>query len=93
MLQQRLSAVMNALQQVADERLDLLVAGAMNLWPRLGVTTGNRPWQQAARTFGALAQQAQRRIRDADGFFTEPTSSSSSTATATGSDTSASRSQ
>jgi DNA helicase-2/ATP-dependent DNA helicase PcrA len=70
-LQDRLSEAERGLQQAAEDGVEHLVNAAMNLWPSLGITAGNRPWNQAARTFGALARQALRRSRETDGFFTE----------------------
>ncbi|MEW6431988.1 MAG: UvrD-helicase domain-containing protein [Myxococcota bacterium] len=72
-LVERLNNVQRGLQQSAADGVENLVNAAMNLWPSLGIAAANRPWNQAARTFGALARQAQRRARarETDAFFTE----------------------
>lgn len=67
----RLNAAELGLQEAAEGGIEHLVNSAMNLWPGLGIAAANRPWNQAARTFGALARQAQRRARESDAFFTE----------------------
>jgi DNA helicase-2/ATP-dependent DNA helicase PcrA len=70
-VQERLNNVQQGLERAAGDGMEHLVSAAMSVWPSLAITSGNRPWNQAARTFGALARQAQRRGRDEDAFFTE----------------------
>ncbi len=70
-VRRRLNDAQQALQQAAEDGVEQLVNAAMNLWPNLGIGVANRPWNQAARTFGALVRQAQRRARGTDAFFTE----------------------
>ena len=60
-LAERLDGAQQVLQQATQDGVEQLVNAAMNLWPNLGIAAGNRPWDQAARTFAALARQAQRR--------------------------------
>jgi DNA helicase II / ATP-dependent DNA helicase PcrA len=70
-LLERLNDAQQGLQQAATDGVEHLVSAAMNLWTSLGIAAGNRPWNQAARTFGALARRAQRRTRETDAFFRE----------------------
>lgn len=70
-LGERLNDEQQALRQAAEEGTEHLVSAAMNLWPSLGILAANRPWSQAARTFGALARQAQRRARGTEAFLGE----------------------
>lgn len=70
-LVERLEVAQLTLQHAAANGVEQLVNAAMNLWPSLGITAANRPWDQAARTFGALARQAQRRAGGSSTFFNE----------------------
>ncbi len=70
-LQQRMNDATKGLREAAGEGFEHLVQTAMQLWPRLGIAAGKRPWNQAARTFGAIAQQVLRRARGAEDFFVE----------------------
>jgi DNA helicase-2/ATP-dependent DNA helicase PcrA len=68
-LQDRLDGAQRSLQR--EDGIEHLVNAAMSLWPSLGIGTANRPWNQAARTFAAVARQAERRARETNAFFTE----------------------
>lgn len=70
-IQERLKDAEQGLRDAAEGSVEHLVSAAMNLWPALGIAAGNRPWTQAARTFGALGRQAQRRARGTDAFCIE----------------------
>jgi DNA helicase-2/ATP-dependent DNA helicase PcrA len=70
-LRGRLDAAMRRLREAAEDRLELLISAAAELWPTLNITSGNRPWNQAARTFGAIAHLLVGRSRNLDDFFAE----------------------
>lgn len=68
-ISERLSSVTAALTEATT--LGTLVRMAMDVWTRLGTTFGNRSWRQAARTFGAMAEQILRRAGTEADFFAE----------------------
>jgi DNA helicase-2/ATP-dependent DNA helicase PcrA len=71
-LQKRLDAARESLQAVAEEGLPEVVHTAMEVWPSLEILAGRRSWNQAARTFGAMAQLSSVRSRNQpDTFFAE----------------------
>ena len=62
-LLKRIERSSRALQAAADEGVEQLVQIATEVWPRLGITAGRRPWYQAAQRFGAVAHQLYVRSR------------------------------
>jgi ATP-dependent DNA helicase UvrD/PcrA len=70
-LERRIEVTLEALRNAADEGLIFLIRAATESWPRLRITAGRRPWNQAARTFGAIAQQVSIRTRRVEDFVTE----------------------
>ena len=56
-LVERIELASQALKKSAGEGIEELIRTTMEVWPNLGITAGRRPWAQAARTFGATAQQ------------------------------------
>lgn len=56
-LEQRLAATLDSLKSANERGLQDLVSECALAWEEIGVTSGRRPWRQAAKTFGANAYQ------------------------------------
>lgn len=71
-LPRRLDACSQALLTAADDGPESLARAASEVWPRLGILAGTRPWNQAAQSFGAIAHQVYLQTRGRiDGFVIE----------------------
>ncbi|NGX46255.1 MAG: ATP-dependent DNA helicase Rep [Chlamydiae bacterium] len=68
-LRKRIETESRALRKSAEEGMLFLVQTATQVWPHLGITTGRRPWNQASRSFGAIAQQVLLRVRGREEEF------------------------
>ena len=70
-LNQRLNNALADLREKGEANHSLLIGTAMEFWPSLKITSGNRSWAQAARSFGAIAEKTLRRAGSSSSFFVE----------------------
>lgn len=68
-LRDRLDAVLASVQAAAEAGLEDLIREAAAAWGRLGITSGNRPWRQSARTFAATGFQILSAVRGDQDLF------------------------